>query len=247
MNDKPPDLAHGGAYAWQLPLDASGPPMARSLLEAAMTALGLEREVIEDGMLAVSETSTNAFQHGRPEPGLGPLVPPELWIWARTQPVPQLVVSVFDTARVDLPRTSGADLLDDHGKGLDLLGAFTAEWRSQLSRSRLATPTVRGKAVRFCLPLPVVWPGRRMVIPPAQAVGALFHSLAARGIEGSLHSDDKGISMLELPGLNVWVCPTGFSWNEGADSPAHHPLTDLQETAEALVEHMERLDSLMSP
>lgn len=238
-NSRLPDLAAGGSCAWQLPPDESGPAMARSLLEGTMTALGVDREVIEDGKLAVSETATNALRHGRPEPSPGQVVPPELW--TRTVPAPQLVISVFDTARVELPRTSGARLLDDHGKGLDLLNAFTAEWDSHPSRSRLALPGTRGKTVRFALPLPTAWPGRRLAIPPVRAAHALLLALRARGIEGTRHSDEKGISVLELPGVNVWIGPKTFSWQKSPGRHVQHPLLDLQETAEHLIRHVEEV------
>jgi hypothetical protein len=237
LDSRLPDLAAGGACAWQLPSDESGPAMARSLLAATMTAIGVDREVVEDGKLAVSETSTNALRHARPEPGPGPVVSPELWIWARTIPAPQLVVSVFDTSRVALPRTSDAELLEEHGKGLDLLSAFTAEWGSHASRSRLAAPGTRGKAVWFALPLPAAWPGCRPAIQPAKAAHALLLVLKARGIEGRRHSDEAGISVLELPGVNVWIEPRSFSWQAGQF--VRHPLLDLQETAEHLIRHVE--------
>lgn len=243
-NSRPPDLAAGGACAWQLPPDESGPAMARSLLAATMTALGLDHEVIEDGKLAVSETSTNALRHGRPKPHPSQVVPPELAIWARTVPAPQLVVSVFDSTRVELPRTSGAELLDDHGKGLDLLSAFTAEWGSHLTRSRLAIPGIRGKAVWFALPLPTSWPGQRPAIPPARAAHALQLTLKARGIEGTCRSDDKGISVLELPHVNVWIGPKTFSWQDSPGRHVQHPLLDLQETAEHLIYRIEASGTL---
>src|SRR5436305_415396 len=75
-----PDLSAGGVCAWQLPPDASGPALARSLLSTTMAALDLDHGLIDDGRLAVSETATNAHQHAQ----ITAATPSELWISART-------------------------------------------------------------------------------------------------------------------------------------------------------------------
>ncbi|MGH8966409.1 MAG: ATP-binding protein, partial [Actinomycetes bacterium] len=159
-------LTPGGVCAWRLPGDEHGPGVARRLLEQTMVGLGLGRDVIQDGKLAVSEIATNALRHGGPAPGDRPSTPPELWVWARTVPAPQLVVSVFDGARTALPQPSGAGALDEHGKGLGLVSEFTAAWGCALTRSRVADPVVQGKAVWFALPLPGDWPGRTLKVHP---------------------------------------------------------------------------------
>jgi hypothetical protein len=40
--------------------------------------------------------ATNALNHGLRAGPYDPVVPPELWIWRRITPAPQLVVAVFD-------------------------------------------------------------------------------------------------------------------------------------------------------
>jgi hypothetical protein len=234
-----PDLAAGGACAWRLPADERGPEMARSLLQRTMAGLRLDREVVEDGRLGVSETATNALRHAGAGLGHHATVPPELWIWARTVPSPQLVVSLFDGARTALPHASRAGLLDEHGKGLALLGEFTAAWGSAPSRSRLAGRPVPGKTVWFALPLPDTWPGLTLKVEPDIVARCLLRALTSRGICGRRNTDERGTSVLQFPGLNVWVCPGYFSWQTGPHHCVRHPLIDLQETAEHLVRHLD--------
>ncbi|RAY15009.1 hypothetical protein DPM19_09670 [Actinomadura craniellae] len=210
--------------------------MARSLLGRTMAGLGLDREVIEDGRLAVSETATNALRHARPAPGAAP---PELWIWARTVPAPQLVVSVFDGARTALPRPGKADLLEESGKGLALLGELTAGWGHAPSRSLLAERPTAGKTVWFTLPLPPTWPSQAITVRPDTAARCLLRVLARRGLPGRHTSHTSGLSLLELPALNVWICPGHFSWQPRPGLLVRHPLIDLQETAEHLIRHLD--------
>ncbi|WP_344896033.1 hypothetical protein [Actinomadura meridiana] len=216
-----------------MPEDERGPALARRLLHQTMDGLGLGRDVIEDGKLAVSEIATNALQHGGP--------PPELWVWARTVPAPQLVVSVFDGARKALPQPSNGDLLDDHGKGLGLVGEFTAGWGCDLTRSRVAEPAVSGKAVWFALPIPRVRPGRELRVHPATAAQCLLLCITRRGFPGMRTSDVHGVSVLVLPGLNVWVHPQHFCWQDGPDRYLRRPLIDLQETAEHIVRQLDAI------
>ncbi|MFC5752871.1 ATP-binding protein [Actinomadura rugatobispora] len=237
-----PNLAAGGMCAWRLPSDESGPAAARSLLQQVMTRLGLRRDVIEDGRLAVSEAATNALRHARPEP-LGSCTPPELWIWARTIPAPQLVVSVFDCARGALPRASGTGLLDEHGKGLGLLAAFTAEWSTAPSRSRLSVQRTPGKTVWFALPLPSDWPGLNLEVQPGTAAQCLLLNLGERGYSGARSSGDEGVFVVELRGLNVWVLGGQFRWQAEPGRCVRRPLVDLQETAELVVRHLEGIPS----
>ncbi|QFG20356.1 ATP-binding protein [Actinomadura sp. WMMB 499] len=238
MTDRLPDLAAGGVCAWRLPADETGPAAARTLLHRTMSRLGLGRDVIEDGELAVSETATNALRHARPCTDR-PHAPPELWVWARTLPAPQLVVSVFDHARDVRPRASGAGLLDDHGKGLGLLSEFTAGWGSAPSRSRTAERPVPGKTVWFALPLPGDWPGCRLTVSPGTAAQCLLLAMARRGFGGRRSGGTGGISVVELPGLNVWVLERHFTWRPEPERFVRRPLVDLQETVENLVGHFE--------
>ncbi|WP_433227368.1 ATP-binding protein [Actinomadura formosensis] len=233
-------LVAGGVGIWQLPRGETGPGAARRLLHEAMAGLGVDRDVIEDGKLAVSETATNALRHGRTPDGRPP-VAPELWIWARTVPAPQLIVSVFDGARTDLPHRSGAGLLDEHGKGLGLLGEFTAAWGCALTRSRVTETPLPGKAVWFALPLPDDWPGRTLKVHPGTAAQCLLSAVTRRGFPGMRTSDERGMSVVVLPGLNVWVYPQHFCWREGPGRYLRRPHVDLQETTELIVRHLDAI------
>jgi hypothetical protein len=202
-----------------------------------MSALGLTADLIDSGRLAISEAATNAFTHAVPEPGRGPIVAPELWIYASTWPTPRLVVSVFDGLAAATPHRSGEDLMAESGKGIGIIEAITTSWGCRRSRSRLAGPLVNGKAVWFTLPLPEPWPGRRLHITPPMAAQALHQTLAARGIRATRH-DDARVSMLELPTVNVWIEPKHYAWQPRPGHQIRHPLLDLQEAADQLIDYL---------
>jgi hypothetical protein len=235
-------LVTGGLCAWRLPGDESGPAAARRLLHRAMSELRLDRDVIEDGKLAVSETATNALRHAGTAQSDRPPTPPELWIWARTVPSPQLIVSVFDGARACTPHAAGAGLLDEHGKGLQLVREVTSDWGSAPTRSRVSAVPVCGKAVWFTLPLPREWPGLHYRVRPGTAAQHLLLNLTRRGFEGTCRTAEDGMSVLVLPDLNVWVHRRTFCWWATPHRYVRRPLIDLQETTELLVRH---LDSVM--
>lgn len=237
MTGIPTDLALGGVCAWTLPTDASGPAAARSLLVQAMTALALPSDTIDDGRSAVCEAATNAFTHARPEPGAAKLPAPELWIYARTWPQPALVVSIFDGLPSATPHPTAEDPLAESGRGVTIIDALATDWGCRRSRSRLASPVANGKAVWFALPLPPEWPARHPYIPPATAAKALQRNLAARGIESVRH-DDARVSMLELPTLNIWIDPKHYAWQLHPGTQARHPLLDLQEATDRLLDDL---------
>src|SRR5258708_6737176 len=168
MSDKAQNIHIGGACAYQLPPDPSCAGLARSLLSATMTSLGLPQQVTENGMLAVSELATNAYQHAA-DHGPAAAGVPELWIWARTFPAPQLIVSVFDRDGEVAPHTACAEPLDEHGRGLHLVASVTADWGVRSSRCRLGPRPVTGKSVWCALELPEAWPEARRIIAPQEA------------------------------------------------------------------------------
>ncbi|TMR26098.1 ATP-binding protein [Actinomadura geliboluensis] len=226
----PADIPAGGACAFQLPGDRSSASNARSLVAATMRQLSFAPDPIEDARLAVSELATNALTHA------SSTTRPELWIWARTRPTPQLVVSVFDAHCGAWPIAGGADLLDEHGKGLSIVAALAADTGSHLTRSRLtASP---GKSVWFTLALPNSWPTFRSVIAPISAADRLAAALRSRGVPTTRRSEESGLSVLIAGTVNVWVEPKAFSWHDG-HGYTREPLTDLQETAERIVSHHE--------
>ncbi|MFA1551779.1 ATP-binding protein [Actinomadura chokoriensis] len=234
LTGAPADIPIGGACAFQLPGDLSAASTARSLVAATMRQLGFAPDPIEDARLAVSELATNALTHA--PPALIPAAQPELWIWARTRPAPQLVVSVFDAHRDAWPIALGAGLLDEHGKGLCIVAALATDTGIHLTRSRLTVSP--GKRVWFTLPLTAPWPADGSAIAPISAADRLTAALRSRGVPTTLRSDDHGVSLLTAGTTNIWVEPKAFAWHDG-QGYTRHPLADLQETAERIVGHHE--------
>ncbi|MEU8124942.1 ATP-binding protein [Spirillospora sp. NPDC049024] len=229
------DIPAGGACAFPLPSDASTASRARSLLAATMRPLGFAEDQVEDGELAVSELATNAYTYAS-WPGRVCAVAQELWIWARTYPTPELVVSVFDSHRDVWPVTRDAVLLDEHGKGLSIVAAVSTSTGTHLTRSRLTAAP--GKCVWFTLPLPATWQIADRAIPPIFAACQLSGALKARGIPTTYRRDSGGATVLSTRTLNIWVAPKAFTW---PDNHGHirQPLIDLEETAERITSHHE--------
>ncbi|GAA2166477.1 ATP-binding protein [Actinomadura napierensis] len=236
LSGKPADIPVGGACAFQLPPDPTCASRARSLLAATMRDLRLPQGLIEDAKLAVSELATNALNHA-PSPWFSGMALPELWVWARTRPAPELVVSVFDAHREVWPIGTDADLLDDHGKGLAIVAALASNTGAHRTRARFR-PACEGKRVWFAVALSTPWPEADQTVPPATAAWGLSEVLHARGIRVIRRTDEVGISILAIGDLNVWVEPKAFSWRTGRGY-IHQPLVDLHETAECIVSHLE--------
>ena len=130
-------------------------------------------------------------------------------------------------------------MLDEHGRGLDLLSGFTAGWGTAPTRSHLAETPTPGKVVWFALPLPASWPGNTLKVHPGSAAQCLMLSLMRRGFHGTRSTDGFGTSVLMFPGLNVWVHPEHFCWPTAPGRYIRRPLIDVQETAEHLVRHLD--------
>ncbi|MFF0526605.1 ATP-binding protein [Actinomadura nitritigenes] len=237
------EIALGGMCAWRLPADATCASVGRSLLAIALKTLGLGRDLIDDVALAASELATNAFNHGLGVDGSCSPVPPELWLWARTTPSPQLVVSVFDTCRSSFPDAAPRDLLDEHGKGLGIVAMLAAVWGAHRSRSRLGSGRP-GKAVWCAFPLYGGWPNPKLTAPPVLAARHLAAALAARGIRDVEHRHGRGISLVTVPvpggEINVWVEPAHLTYSTGDGSRLRRPIVDLHDVAEYLTAHHEQ-------
>ncbi|WUH98782.1 ATP-binding protein [Spirillospora sp. NBC_00431] len=202
-----------------------------------MAPVGLERGVVEDVVLAASELVTNALNHGLRGQVGAETVPPELWLWARATPEPQLVVSVFDVCRTAQPDVAPKDVLDEHGKGLAIVGMLADSWGVHASRS-WAGNGVRGKVVWCAFALPRPWPRGWVTAPPMATSGYLASTIAARGIDvvEGYGSRVSVVSALAGGGreLNVWVEPGHLSYDAGA-SRVRRPIADLYDTAEDVV------------
>lgn len=94
--------------------------LARCLVDGALAAAEVNEAGLGVARLAVSEAFTNALVHGRPEVGV------EVW----TRPGRCGVVEVYDTGSTlpVFPQPEElARVIDDHGRGLGLIRAFTRE------------------------------------------------------------------------------------------------------------------------
>ncbi|RKS78825.1 anti-sigma regulatory factor (Ser/Thr protein kinase) [Actinomadura pelletieri DSM 43383] len=231
------DISMGGMCAWRLPSDERCASVARSLVRGGAGPLGLERDIVEDAVLAASELVTNALNHGLRSLGGAAPVPPELWVWARATPKPQLVVSVFDACRVFQPDTAPKSELDEHGKGLGIVSVLADSWGAHLSRS-WAENAVQGKVVWCTFALPQPWPRRPIAAPPMATAGHLASTLRSRGlnvVEGYGRRVAVVSALVEARReLNVWIEPGHLSYNAGA-TRVRRPIVDLYDTAEDIV------------
>lgn len=203
-----------------------------------MCSLGLPDELVEDGELAVSEISTNAFLHAAPN-GSDAVAGGELWIWCRTLPRPQLVISVYDTDRAAMPRLGTADLLDQSGKGLAIVEALATAWGAHLTRSRLGPTPQPGKRVWFSVALPGPSPWTLRIVSASLASKRLLDLLRLRGVNAGRTCDDKGIALIQVDNLNTWVEPKSFTWHDHNGDRIRLPHLDLQEAVEHIIATVE--------
>ncbi|MGP4026110.1 ATP-binding protein [Actinomadura sp. 3N407] len=237
------DIALGGMCAWRLPTDASCASIARSLLSIAMTTLGLDRDTADDAILAASELATNALHHGLNAGPETPTAPPELWVWARAIPTPQLVLTVFDACRSSWPDTTPRELLGDHGRGIGIVGKLAEAWGAHPTRS-ICTRGIPGKAVWCAFALPGPWPNARTTAPPMLAARHLATMLTARGIANVTHRHGRGVSLVTIPltrneETNIWIEPGHLSYTTPTSTRHRRPMVDLHDVTETLIHHYE--------
>lgn len=253
------DIRTGGCSAWQLPPDATCAQVARSLVRDTLTGLALPDDLVYTAITLVSELATNAFQHAPPH-RQAPAGLPELWLYHRWHPAPQLVITVFDTHRHWNRRPGPQAVMSDSGRGLEIVAALSAAWGVRPSRPRHQGPyEIRGKAVWAAIRLPDSRPGiqaRTAGIPrrptPHEAITGLHELLTARGITRLQRADSDLACVLSIrPELTVWA-DACFRWRDGgpAHSPAtggadgylRRPLDDVVDVAEQLIHRYEEMD-----
>jgi hypothetical protein len=141
-----------------------------------------------------------------------------------------------------------------NGRGLQVVEGLSAgEWGAHLTRGRLGSWKVSGKAVWFALRIP---PGcdaarfGRTEFSPWQAVNELEAMLAGRGLGGRLvrvDEPDSAMSVMSVSrDLTVW-CHSGTTSFRAADGSYQRlPLADLVDAAEQIVWAHEELRAAAS-
>lgn len=235
-----------------LALDPSCASAARRTFRDVATLLDLSSDLLSDGMTMTSELAANTlhahqhieFEAGGPSPVAGG---PELWLYLRQAAGRwELVCKVFDSLcgwkdRVPVPGSAGPGSVS--GRGLQVVAGLSGgRWGYHLTRARLGSWKVPGKAVWFAIPVPpacVPAPLRCASIAPLRAGRVLEQMLIDRGFgEGLLRVEEPatGISVLSVrSGLTVWCRPGVIRWQVRQGSYAGRRPTDLVDVAEEIV------------
>jgi len=246
-------VSAGGCFARALPLDPTCAGAARSSFREAVAGIGLPADLVHDGITMASELAANTLHaqgnvefsgsSQRPVSGF-----PEFWLYLRGRGSRcELVCKVFDSQpgwkTGSLPDVKIRSKEGVNGRGLQVVDGLSAgEWGAHVTRGRLGSWKVSGKAVWFALRVP---PGcdaarfGRTEFSPWQAVNELEAMLAGRGLGGRLvRADEPGASMSVLSvsrDLTVW-CHSGIaSWRAADGSYQRMPLSDLVDVEEHIV------------
>ncbi len=243
----------GGCFARPLPLDPTCAGAARSLFREAVAGLGLPGDLVHDGVTMASELAANTLHaqgnvefsgsSQRPVSGF-----PEFWLYIRGSGARcEVVCRVFDSQpgwkTGSLPDVKIRTAEGVNGRGLQVVDGLSAgEWGAHLTRGRLGSWKVSGKAVWFALRVPPtldVARHRRPALSPWRAVSELEAMLGSRGLGGRLvRADEPGaaVSVLSVSrDLTVW-CHSGIaSWRSSDGSYQRQAMTDLVDVAEQIV------------
>src|SRR5262249_44079209 len=190
----------GGCFTRALPLEPTCAGMARSFFREAVAGIGLPCDLVHDGVTMASELAANTLHalgnvefsgaSQRPVSGF-----PEFWLYVRGAGSRcELVCKVFDsqpgwkTGRLPGGRVRSREGVN--GRGLQVVDGLSAgEWGAHLTRGRLGSWKVSGKAVWFALRVPPACDIARFGPPdlsPWQAVNELETMLDGRGLGGRL-------------------------------------------------------------
>ena len=257
-------VSAGGCFARPLPLDPTCAGAARRLFREAVAGIGLPGDLVHDGVTMASELAANTLHaHGnvefsgtsqRPVSGF-----PELWLYLRGRGSRcEVVCKVFDSQpgwkTGSLPDVKVRSKEGVNGRGLQVVDGLSAgEWGAHLTRGRLGSWKVSGKAVWFALRVPPGCDAARFGRPefgPWEAVNELEAMLGGRGLAGRLVRADEleaGMSVLSVSrDLTVW-CHSGIaSWRAADKSYQRLPLADLVDVSEQIVWAHEELRAAAS-
>ena len=243
----------GGCFARALPLDPTCAGAARSFFREAVAGIGLPGDLVHDGVTMASELAANTLHaqgnvefsgaSQRPVSGF-----PELWLYVRgTGSRCELVCKVFDSQpgwkTGSLPDVKVRSKEGVNGRGLQVVDGLSAgEWGAHLTRGRLGSWKVSGKAVWFALRVPPACDVARFARPefsPWQAVSELETMLGDRGLGGRLvRADEPSVAMSVLSvsrDLTVWCHSGTASWRAADGSSQRLALTDLVDVLEHIV------------
>jgi hypothetical protein len=251
----------GGCFARPLPLDATCAGAARSFFREAVAGIGLSGDLVHDGITMASELAANTMHaqgnvefsgtSQRPVSGF-----PEMWLYLRGSGSRcELVCKVFDSQpgwkTGNLPDVKVRTAEGVNGRGLQVVDGLSAgEWGAHLTRGRLGSWKVSGKALWFALRVP---PGcdvarfGRSEFSPWQAVNELEAMLGSRGLGSRLvraDEPDAGMSVLSVSrDLTVWCHSGQASWRATDGTYHRESLADLVEVSEQIVWAHEELRS----
>jgi anti-sigma regulatory factor (Ser/Thr protein kinase) len=244
-------LSGGGCFVRPLPIDTTCASVARRFFREAASTLAIPSGLLHDGVTMASELAANTLHaqratargaiHQRSAAGI-----PEIWLYLRgTGRTRELVCKVFDTERSwsagAEPGMGKAPLDSVNGRGLQVVAGLSAgQWGCHLTRSRLGSWKVPGKAVWFALRIPpAALPDHvgRPRFSPEWLINELEAMLGDRGLAGSLvRADMEGISVLSISQyLTVWRHGSTVSWRSPSGPYHKMDLDDLVEVAEQIV------------
>ena len=244
-------ISSGGCFARPLPVDTTCAAAARRFFREAVSSLGIPSGLLHDGVTMASELAANtlhaqrnmAHQGSRQRATSGV---PEIWLYLRgIGRTCELVCKVFDTERGwtvgSDPGMGKAPLDSVNGRGLQVVAGLSAgQWGCHLSRSRLGSWSVPGKAVWFAQRIPPATLPDHLGRPrydPDWLVDELEAMVADRGLANSIvRADLDGMSVLSISRhLTVWRRGEVVSWRTAAGVYHQMDLADLVEVAEQIV------------
>ncbi len=226
-------------------------PSLRRFFREAVSSLGIPSGMLHDGVTMASELAANTLhaQRNVARQGSRQLATsgvPEIWLYLRgIGRTCELVCKVFDTERGwtvgSDPGMGKAPLDSVNGRGLQVVAGLSAgQWGCHLSRSRLGSWSVPGKAVWFAQRIPPATLPEYVGRPrydPDWLVDELEAMLADRGLASSiLRADLEGMSVLSISRhLTVWRHGEVVSWRTAAGVYHQMDLADLIEVAEQIM------------
>jgi hypothetical protein len=243
-------LSGGGCFVRPLPIDTTCAAAARRFFREAVSSLAIPSGLLHDGVTMASELAANTLHASRGAPPAtrqrAATGVPEIWLYLRgSGRTCELVCKVFDTERSWTagaePGMSDAPLDSISGRGLQVVAGLSAgQWGCHLSRSRLGSWKVPGKAVWFALRIPPAvlpdHPGRPRY-SPEWLIDELEAMLGDRGLAGGIVRADTGdMTALSISRhLTAWRHGGTVSWRAQSGKYHQMELADLIEVAEQIV------------